>query len=119
MSIGTRIREARLMRQKTLEEVAQAAALKPSTISKYETGMVRNIPVINIMNISRFLDVSPYYILGMEEPDNGAILLSVAEQSLVEKFRRLTPADQKTIDLLAERLIEAEEERSSFEQLTL
>lgn len=119
MSIGSRIREARLRRGRTLEEVADAAHLKPSTISKYETGQVHNIPQLNVISIARFLSVSPYYLLGMDEPDDGPLLLSVAEQMLVEKFRALGPADQKTLDLLADRLLDAQTERNSFEQLTL
>lgn len=107
------------MRGKTLEDVARAADLQPSTISKYETGMVHNIPQIKVVSIAQYLNVSPYYLLGMEDPEDGPFTLSISEQVLVEQYRRLSPADRKTLMLLAERLDQAQEERGSYEQLTL
>ncbi|UNT92944.1 helix-turn-helix domain-containing protein [Allobaculum sp. Allo2] len=44
MTIGDRLKYIRIQRKKTLEEVAAAVGVNPTSISKYETNRIKNIP---------------------------------------------------------------------------
>lgn len=83
MSIGSRIREAREAKNITLEALGAACGTTKQTIYKYETGVITNIPMDKIEGISKFLSVSPAYIMGWEnasgETDLGLSAVDIAK----------------------------------------
>lgn len=66
-TIGERIRNARIARQMTLEEVAKIVNVSRQTIQRYESGVIGNIPSDNIELLSKALNVTPAYIMGWEK----------------------------------------------------
>lgn len=126
MEVGERLREVRIKRNKTLEDVGLAIDASPTTISKYESGRIRTIPKKKLDAIARYLEVNPLYLLGYDEKDfAGPAYLSISEQIMLQNYRELDDIDQKTVTVLIERLLEADHERKNpngnhkFEQLTL
>lgn len=120
MTTGDKLREIRLKRGKTLEEVANAINTTATTISKYESGKVINIPQKKIEKIAEFLEVNPSYILGYDDPDfKGNIVLSIAEQLMIEEYRQLSAANQQTINMIVHRLLEVEQGKDEPMQLSL
>ena len=69
MSKGARIKELREAKGLTQEELAKLLNTKRQTVSKYEQGIITNIPSDRIQSIARILDATPEYILGWEQSE--------------------------------------------------
>ena len=67
MGIGENIRLRRRMLDMTLEEVAARVGISRQTLSRYETGVISNIPADNIEALARALDTTPACLMGWEE----------------------------------------------------
>ncbi|MDP9374956.1 MAG: helix-turn-helix transcriptional regulator [Chloroflexota bacterium] len=63
---GLRVRELRLARQLSQEELADASGLHPTYISGIERGH-RNVSLLNIWRLARALDVQPAELLRLPE----------------------------------------------------
>ncbi len=84
--VGSRIRDARLQRRLTLDELARACELNKSTLSKIENGrQIPNLPTLAVL--SRYLDI------GLDELVRGAEgterqsweLIHAEERTVVER----------------------------------
>ena len=67
MEIGERIRRLRKDRHMTQEELAHMLGLQKSAIAKDEKGRVSNIKKATLLKMAEILEVSPSYLLGIEE----------------------------------------------------
>lgn len=67
MTKGERIRKLRIEKKITQEEMAKRLNTTKQTISKYEKGIVTNIPSDRIEDMAKLLDTTPEYILGWEK----------------------------------------------------
>lgn len=67
MTIGQRIKDARLMKGFTQEELGQRIGVKKAAINKYETGIVVNLKQSTIANLAQALDVDPVWLIGMSD----------------------------------------------------
>lgn len=67
MTKGERIKQLREQNGYTQEEMAKALKTTKQTISKYELGIVTNIPSDRIEDIAKLLNSTPEYILGWED----------------------------------------------------
>lgn len=65
--IGTRIKEARLLKDYTIKELAELVGISDSTISRYENGKVGDVKLPIITTISKALNVDSYWILGLTD----------------------------------------------------
>lgn len=95
MGKGDRIRQLRENKRLTQEELARLLDTKRQTISKYEKGIVTNIPSDRIEALAEILDTTPEYILGWEEKekavnDDG---LSDKHKALID-FAKSVPEDK-------------------------
>ena len=64
MTLGERIRSARINMGMTTEELGKAIGVERSAITKYEKGRVTNIPPERIEALAAALDVTPGYLMG-------------------------------------------------------
>lgn len=83
MKIGERIKIKRLAKNLTLEELATMLNLSRQTLSRYETGVISNIPSDTIERIAKILEASPAYFMGWENP-KGEIDLGLAELDIAK-----------------------------------
>ncbi len=101
MSIGTQIKNERLRKGYTLEELAKQVGTSKQTIQRYETGTISNIPSDKIEAIAVALGVSPAYLMGWEdkktEPTVKDDKLTESQRQLIE-FAKTVPEEK--IDLL-------------------
>lgn len=65
----TRIKELRLAKGMTLEEVGKAVGVGKSTVRKWENGIIQNMKRDKIANLAKALDVSPSYLMGWDDPE--------------------------------------------------
>lgn len=68
MTIGQRIKEMRLDKNLTQDELAARIHTTKQTIHKYENGIITNIPSSKIEAIANALNTTPDYLMGWEEP---------------------------------------------------
>lgn len=85
MSIGQNIKRRRLQLDMTLEDVAKRVGTSKQTISRYETGIIGNIPSDKIEALSEVLKTTPAQLMGWTE-DNSPAQKDEAER---EEFIRL------------------------------
>lgn len=66
MTIGERIKEKRLEKNMSLDDLAKSASVKRQTIYKYENNIISNIPIHRVRAIAKVLNVSVPYLMGWE-----------------------------------------------------
>jgi len=73
MTTGERIKNLRVARHMSQEELAEKVGLKKAAISKYENGLVVNIKRDIIGKLADALETAPTYLMGMrdEMPTNA------------------------------------------------
>lgn len=81
--LGERIKESRLLKGMTQEELGAYLGVGKSTINKYEMGKIK-VPSDNIEIIAKALSVSPSYLMGWEEKEESATDEELA--ALIESF---------------------------------
>lgn len=80
MNIGERLRWRRKELDMTLEEVAQMINISRQTLSRYENGIISNIPSDKIEALAKALKTSPAYIMGWEDsPAQASNLIPISE----------------------------------------
>lgn len=103
MAIGDNIKKCRLARDMTLEEVAKLVGISRQTMSRYENGIIGNIPSDKIERMAKAMRVSPGVIMGWEEfeqlPSNMVAVPELKKVPLVGQIACGTP-------ILAEQNIE-------------
>lgn len=83
MKLGDRIRYLRINLGLTQEELGQKVGLTKSAINKYEKGSIENMKQSMIARFASALDVSPVYLLGLEDPKQDQ------EDRLLSLFRMM------------------------------
>lgn len=100
MNIGERIKMLREKQGMTQTELASLLNSKKQTISKYEVGIITNIPMDKITLIAKIFGVTPEYILGWSRDEYGSTTepkkteISPDEAILLQEYRKY-PIDEK------------------------
>lgn len=71
MSIGGNIKKRRNKLGMTLEDVAKVIGVSRQTLSRYETGVIGNIPSDKIEALASVLRTTPAYLMGWEDTKNS------------------------------------------------
>lgn len=72
MGIGDRIKACRKACDMTLEEVAAQVKLSRQTLSRYETGVIKNIPSDVIERLALVLKTTPGHLMGWDDEEKPA-----------------------------------------------
>lgn len=109
MGIGNKIREARLAKGMTQEELGDLIGVQKSAIAKYENGRVVNIKRSTLKKISDILGIRPSELIFEEKEkpviDDG---LTEGQRTLIE-FARSLPEDKAALALrLLQSIVEAD-----------
>lgn len=100
MTTGQRIKQLRLAKGLSQEQLGSMVGVKKAAINKYESGLVVNIKRSTIAKLAEALDTDPVYLLGLTEqapapPGN--------ERSHIQLiFDQLSPANQTKLLELAD-----------------
>ena len=102
MDIGHKIKEARLAKGLTQEELGNLVGLQKSAIAKYETGRVVNIKRSTLQKLAKALDLRGSDLVIEADPKEAAdlyakVLLDMELMDAIEKYYTLTPEKQKMI----------------------
>lgn len=93
MTIGDRIRNARIEKGMEQTELAIKAGVIKQTLYKYERNIITNIPSDKIETISEALGVSPAYLMGWEDNlnENASDIIPdiLSDSELLESIQKL------------------------------
>jgi repressor LexA len=100
--LSRKIKELRLERNMTLEEVGKIVGVGKSTVRKWETGMIANMGRDKIALLAHALGVTPAYLMGWGEPTQTSSPnvpgLTDGEKLMLELFRQI-PEDKQEVVL--------------------
>lgn len=89
-----RIKEQRLQKNMTMQDLAKQIGTATQTVYKYEEGIVTNIPLDRIEKIATVFGVSAAYIAGWSDEQN---IEKGADNVFLEEFNNLDSERQKFI----------------------
>ena len=84
--LGSNIRKIRNEKGLTQEELGKAAKVGKTTIHKYETGEIPNIPYDRIVRIAKALNVHPGTLMGWDDEPAEPELKDKSVDELIEFF---------------------------------
>lgn len=67
IEIGNRIKDARNLRNVTLDDIAKKVGVAKSTIQRYENGKINTIKIPVVESIALALNVNPSWVVGKSE----------------------------------------------------
>ena len=98
-NMAKKIKELRLARDLTLEQVANVVGVGKSTVRKWETGMIANMRRDKIAALAKALGTTPEYLMGWEEKEESPskLQLTEGEQVLLDLFNRVPKEKQQLV----------------------
>lgn len=94
-----RIKQRRLELGYSFNDLAQLTGISKSTLQRYETGGIKNIPLDKLKVLSTALQVTPEWIMGWQENDRTALIDTTRNRlQKILSIRNINPIDlsQKT-----------------------
>lgn len=91
MTIGEKIKQARLSKGLTLQEIADKMSLTQGTLSKYENGDIKNIPNTRLKKLSKILDVDISYFYEGSKNKKSIIIQKLIELTENNKVTWISP----------------------------
>ena len=100
MGVGVKIRNARLAKGMTQEELGELLGIKKSAVAKYENGRIVNIKRSNLKKISEVLGIPAAELIGDYETEKPVEIdgLTGAKLALV-KFAQSVPEEKAALAL--------------------
>lgn len=104
MTMGEKIKMLRLQKGMSQEELGKKVGVQKAAINKYEKGIVVNLKRSTIASLSSALDVTPIYLMGLDEEQlpSNAIPIDLASQHRIPILGRIAAG----LPLYAEQNIE-------------
>ena len=99
MKIGDVIKQARIQKGYTQEELAELVGVQKSAVAKWENGRVSEIKRSNLYGLAQALGISPTSLVGdsesdkKEKPTAADDGLSPKQKEVMELLMRLSPSD--------------------------
>jgi repressor LexA len=111
MEVGSLIKEARLAKGLTQEELGKLVGVQKSAIAKYESGRVVNIKRSTLQKLATALNLRGSDLIIQSNPKEAAelsarVLMDSDLRELVELYSSLNKDDKRTVQDLARRLAE-------------
>ncbi len=103
MAFNNRLKEARLNKGFTQEQVADKVGIAKSTLTGYEKGN-REPNMLTIQKLMEALSVDANFLWQDEINDSSEMIVSSKEWNFIKKYRSLEECDKELIDCLTERL---------------
>ncbi|MEI3187969.1 MAG: helix-turn-helix transcriptional regulator [Lachnospiraceae bacterium] len=97
MEIKDILKQRRLEKQLTLDDVARLVGVSAATISRWESGDIANMKRDKIVNLAKALDISPAVIMEWDEPDMTLVSQQSADPDIrrIERARKNMPETDK------------------------
>lgn len=97
-AIADRIKKRRLELGYSYQALADITGMNKSSLQRYETGGIPNIPLRRLETIAHALDVSPLWIMGWDiNTPEERYTITPAERALLDKINALPPEKRAAI----------------------
>lgn len=111
MEVGKLIKEARLAKKLTQEELGALVGVQKSAIAKYENGRVVNIKRSTLQKLAEVLNLKGSDLIIASNPKEAAelsarVLIDSDLREMVEMYSTLSVDDKRTVQDLIRRLAE-------------
>jgi repressor LexA len=111
MEVGSLIKEARLAKGLTQEELGKLVGVQKSAIAKYENGRVVNIKRSTLQKLAAALNLKGSDLIIQSNPKEAAelsarVLIDSDLRELLELYSSLDKDDKRTVQDLVRRLAE-------------
>lgn len=103
MTMGEQIKQLRLERNMTLEELGNKVGVGKSTVRKWENGMIANMRRDKIAKLASALDVSPAYLMGWEQSNEVEVPVNIIkkvpskQEELISVYDQLSSRNQDKV----------------------
>ena len=103
MTMGEQIKQLRLERNMTLEELGSKVGVGKSTVRKWENGMIANMRRDKIAKLASALDVSPAYLMGWEQSNEVEVPVNIIkkvpskQEELISIYDQLSSRNQDKV----------------------
>lgn len=109
MEVGSLIKDARIAKGLTQEELGKLVGVQKSAIAKYESGRVVNIKRSTLQKLAAALNLRGSDLIIQSDPIEAAelsakVLMDSDLRCLVELYSSLNKDDKRTVQDLARRL---------------
>ena len=98
MSIGDKIKTARIAKGMTQEELGKHLGLQKSAIAKYENGRVVNIKRSTLKKISDVLDIRASELIFEEQKQPAESELSIRKKAFMQKVEGMSDAQLERLE---------------------
>lgn len=71
IEIANRLKTRRMQMNYSYQELADKVGMSKSTLQRYETGTIKNIPIARLKSLSAALNMDPNELIGIEEGGNN------------------------------------------------
>lgn len=110
MEIGQKIKEARVSKGLTQQELGDIVGVQKSAIAKYENGRVVNIKRSTLQKIASALNIRPSELIFEESPKDSAefhvkVISDFELMDSLKDYYKLTTANQKIVRELIRNLV--------------
>lgn len=87
--IMNRIKNRRSELNMSYQELATKTNITKSTLQRYETGSIKNMPLDKLELVANALDISPAYLMGWEDIEEKENTISIKDRKLLSNFNKL------------------------------
>lgn len=110
MEIGKKIKQARIDKKMTQEELGKIVGVQKSAIAKYESGRVVNIKRSTLQKIASALNIRPSELIFDESPKESAsfhvkVVSDLELMDSLKDYYKLTPDNQRIVRDLIRNLV--------------
>ena len=105
MTFGEKMKECRLEKGLTLQQIAEKLGVSESTVQRYESGQIKKLSQQTLNRIAKALGVTQSYLLGELDTiqiidDPNKVLLTNSEQILIRCYRSLRESERSAVRTL-------------------
>lgn len=97
MSMGTYIKELRLQKKMSQEELGKIVGVNRAAVNKWESGQVENIKRSVILKLSDFFGVSPVELMQFDNDSEKHAEFSHEEEEIIKAYRQLPDESKKLV----------------------
>lgn len=112
-AIIKRLKSRRIELGYSYQELADKTGLSKSTLQRYETGYIKNMPIDKLEDIASALETSPSHLMGWEITNNSNI--NSAEAKLIGSFNQLNDIGKREATKRVEELTYFPQYTNAFE----
>lgn len=95
--MAQRIHERRVCLDMTMEELAKKVGVQKAAVSKWENGLVSNIPRSRVQLLATALNCDPVWLMGIDEAPRDIPPIAPGTAELIDLFSRATPEQRQAV----------------------